>query len=401
MVNPLLSTDFRDWLDKPHTRRTPIRVRALRPCCRSHGGRATLREMCVRTSRSLCLALMATLISACGRAEIDDPALKEAVTTTVSALRTRDFSLLWSLTDSSTSSAFRDALKDLETAWKRAPEVWLGKDLEAARAALGGMPADKLGPDDDGRGARGLELFLDLSRLTFDEGTLEGLGARSVTYEPGPPRRAFLVTTAGERLAFVEQDGKWKSLLVRELVLDSTPFKSLLENAHKTLALADEAHRVWVSNADPATPQGAFNLARAAQTRNPPDLDMLFALIDKDGRAALAEVLESGRKAQRQIQQKVARPDRRAAYESAKIATLVDAGSDRELFRKWASSTDWKPLIASVGSPDRLDGDPASGSVVIITVEGGRVPMQRDPDSIWRIAGLRPAIVAALSPPSP
>ncbi len=376
-------------------------VPTLRPSCPPRDGRATVLAMLFRTCRLSLVALISLPIFACGRAELDDPGLKDSVALTVSALRTRDAAKLWDLTDTTTRSKFIDALSDLETAWNRAPEVWLGKDLEAARNALGGTLVSKLGPDDDGRGPRGLTELLDFSRLTFDEGTLEGLNARSLTYEAGPPRRALILTTAGERLAFVEKDGQWKSLIISEFVLDSLPFKSLLENIRKTLALADEAHRTWVSNADPSTPQGAYNLARAAQTRTPPDLDMLFALIDKDARDALKEALESGRKAQRQIQQKVSRPDRRAAYESANIAPLVDAASDRELFLKWAAAPDWKPLLASVANPEKVDGDLASGSVSIITADGARVAMKRDADSIWRLADLRPRILSSLAPPSP
>jgi hypothetical protein len=339
--------------------------------------------------------------TACGRAEFDDPTLASALDQTLLALETRNMEALWGLTDPATQDRLLKDLRKLESASSRVPEVWTGKDVDLAREAMGAAVLTKLGLDDPGRGPRALGVLLDATKLTFDEGTRDGLGPRDVTYEAGPPRRALILTSAGERFAFVSADGRWASLLVRDLILDHPSFKSRVEHAEKTLALRDQAHAVWVSSSDPSSPQGAYNLARTAQNRTPADLDMLFALLDTDARAALREALELGRKAQRDIQQRVNRAERRTAYEAAGIARLVDASSDRDLFFKWASTKDWKPLLPATDPPERVEGDSDRGTVMVLTQSGARVPMTRDPDGIWRLGGLRAAVLTALGPPTP
>jgi hypothetical protein len=335
---------------------------------------------------------------ACQNTAALDEALSSAVAATRTALSQKDHAALWNLTDAPTRSAIVDLLRQADKARNQVPTLWPEADRKAALEALGATLSERLGPDDDGRGVRLLEATLDLRNLVFNEDTDQGLLARDVTFEPGPPRRALIVTAAGERLAFVDDGGQWKSSFVRDLVLESAAFQALTEHIKKAQTLADEDARRWRESTDPKHPQGSYNLARAAQTRKPVDVDMLFALLDADARKTLVDLLESARAAQRQIQQKTVKAARRDAYRAAGLLELVDTSTDRELFKKWALGANATPLLAASDEPASLDGDPATGTTTVVTRSGGRVPMSRDPDGFWRMGALRPTLTAALSP---
>jgi hypothetical protein len=349
--------------------------------------------------RNLALSLCAPLLLlACGGRASLEPPLTESVDALRAALEARDFDKLWALTDQETQKNLLAAFADADRARALVPSVWAEADREAANAALGSALATAIGPNDDQRGPRILAATLDPSVLAFNEGTVEGFAPRDVTFDPGPPRRAIVATAAGERLTFVDEAGQWKSLLVRDQVFESAAMKSLIAHARKTNALADEQQRVWQASLDPKTPQGAYNLARAAQDRKPPDVDMLFALLDEDARKALVDILEGARAAQKQIQQRTAKAMRREAYRAAGLLALVDTTTDRELFRRWATSPDFKPLLTATDPAVSLEGDPATGSATVVTTSGARIPMHRDADAFWRLSGLRAILTAALGP---
>lgn len=352
--------------------------------------------------RNAALTLLVSLVAGgCGSSPISDPALSEAVESLRTALSRRDFDALWALTDTPTREALLAGLREADTARSLVPKVWPESDRPTALAALGqSLLAQPESPeaDESTLGPRLLAASLSPEALTFDEGTLEGLAMRDITFDPGPPRRALVLTLAGERLSFVDEAGQWKSLLARDLILESASFKSLVAQARKTIALAEERDKAWRMSLDPRTPQGAYNLARAAQERRPVDVDMLFALLDEEARKAIADLIEAARQSQRQIQQRTAKALRKDAYRNAGILHLVDAGSDRELFRKWATGSDYAPLLAATDTPMKLAGDEGSGSVEVLTESGARVPMRKDSDGYWRMAGLRDRLSAALGP---
>jgi len=353
--------------------------------------------------RAFCVAVALVLSGAslgCGGDHPEEPTLTAAVRATVDALSRRDMPALWALVDAPTRERLLAILRDVERARDKVPEVWPEGDRAKALAALAGDLLEEIGPDDAGRGPRLLDALLDPGQVTFNQEVLDGLGARDVTLETGPPERAIVFTSVGETFAFVREGQQWRSLFVREHVLEQGPIPMLADHAQKTLALAEEREKAWRASFDPKTPQGSYNLARAAQTARPVDPDALFALLDDDGRKALADVLEAGRAAQRAIQQRVAKPQRRDAYAESGLTRLVDATSDRDLYRRWAKSPDFVPPLAVTDEPQRVEGTPGAPDVTVVTATG-KIAMHRDSDGFWRIAGTRAAIAKALSPPPP
>lgn len=359
-----------------------------------HAGRRLLPPPRALTS------VFVALLLACGTDHPEEPSLSAAVRATVDALSTRDMTKLWNTVDTPTRKGLLDAVRELAKARTKVAEVWPEADRNRALAALGGDVLDKAGPDDEGRGPRLLGALIDPSQITFTEQILDGLGARDVTVEAGPPERASVFTSVGETFVFVREGGEWRSLFVRDRLLEAGVIPVLRENATKTLAIAAERQKAWRATKDPRTPQGSYNLARAAQTKAPPDYDALFTLLDDDGRKALVEMLEAARAAQRSIQKQVAKPNRRDAYADSGITRLVDATSDRDLYKRWTASADFVLPLTATDEPLRVEG-PAEGPDVFIITAQGRAAMHLDSDKFWRIAGTRPAIVKALKPPAP
>lgn len=346
-------------------------------------------------------ALLTSFLLACqSSVELDD-GLATATVALRDALARADHAKLWELSDSPTRGALLDLFRQAEVLRAEVPSIWPESDRKAALDALGAELAGRLGPDDEGRGPRLLEATLDLKALTFNEDTDQGLSPRDVTIDPGPPRRALIATQAGERLSFIEEGGSWRSSLVRDTLLERADIQALTEHVKKAKTLADEQARLWRESADPKTPQGAYNLARAAQIRKPVDIDMLFALLDEDARKTLIDILEAARASQRQIQQRTVKAARREAYRAAGLLQLVDTTTDRELFKRWLLSPEAVALIAATDEPKALEGAPQSGSAIVVTLSGGRVPMRRDADGFWRLGELRPVLTKALSPPAP
>lgn len=361
----------------------------------SRGGSA------LRARRPHVLAtLLVSLLVACGSEHPEEASLSVAVRTTVDALSTRDMVKLWATVDTPTRTNLLQVLREVETARAKVAEVWPAAERARALAALGGDLLDKAGPDDEGRGPRLLGALIDPSQITFTQEILDGLGARDVTVEAGPPERASVFTAVGETFVFVREGAEWRSLFVRDNLSEAGVIPILRENAQRTLALAAEREKAWRATLDPRTPQGSYNLARAAQTKKPPDIDALFTLLDDDGRKALVDMLEAARAAQRTIQQRVAKPNRRDVYNDSGITRLVDATSDRDLYKRWSTSSDFVLPLAATDEPLKVEG-PAEGPDVLVITATGRVAMHRDSDKFWRIAGARPAIEKALKPPPP
>lgn len=360
------------------------------------GSRGAIAVVCAR-ARALALALA---LVACGGDHPEEPTLSAAVRATVDALSKRDMAALWALVDTPTRESLLQLLRDVEAARAKVDEVWPEADRARVRASLGEELVAQAGPDDAGRGPRLLAALLDPGKVIFTEEVLDGLGARDVTLEKGPPERATVFTSVGETFVFVREADGWRSLFAREHLLEKGAIPVLADNAKKTLALAAERDKAWRASLDPKTAQGSYNLARRAQDAKPRDVDALYSLIDEDARKAVLEALEAGRAAQKAIQQRVAKPARREAYEAAGIARLVDATSDRDLFARWAASPDFVAPLPVTDEPLRVEPAGAEGDVFVVTATG-KVAMHRDADGFWRIAGLRAAIDKALAPPRP
>lgn len=324
--------------------------------------------------------------------------MSAAVKATVDALSGRDMVALWKLVDQPTKDKLLATLRDVEGARAKVAEVWGPADRDKALASLGTELLAQVGADDEGRGPRLLGALLDPGRITFTQEILDGLGARDVTVEAGPPERAIVYTSVGEAFGFVREDGQWRSLFVREHLLEAGPLPVLADNARKTLALAEERGKAWRESRDPKLPQGSYNLARRAQTAKPVDVAALFSLLDDDARKALVDVLEAGRQAQRSIQQRVAKPNRRDAYEDVGLTRLVDATSDRDLYKRWAASKDFVLPLAVTDEPLRVDAPSPDAPDVTVVTATGKVAMHRDGDGLWRIAGQRAVIEKALRP---
>lgn len=346
------------------------------------------------------LAAATAGLVACGGEHPEQPALGEAVRATVDALSNRDMAKLWTLIDSPTRERMLQILRDVEEARTKVDEVWPEAERGRALEALGQRLLAAVGADDEGRGPRLLKELLDPGQIDFTQEVLDGVEARDVTMEAGPPERATVFTSVGETFVFVKEGDGWRSLFVREHLLEDGTLPILADNAKKTLALAEARAAAWRKSRDPKVPQGSYNLARAAQTAKPRDPEALFALLDDDGRKAVLDALEAGRKAQRAIQQRVAKANRRDAYEEAGITRLVDATSDKDLYRRWSKSPDFVAPLAVTDEPQSAEIDDNGADAVVVTATG-RVSMHKDDDGFWRVAGARAAIEKALMPPEP
>lgn len=348
--------------------------------------------------RAVSVALVLVLVG-CGK-HPEEGAVLQALDGVASALEARDTTRLWSELDPESQTRMLDAIGQFETAQSLVDSIWDERDRPLARQALGQYLVAAAGPRDAGRGPRVVAALVDLGKLRFERETKDGLASRSVTFEDGPPERAIVRTSAGEKFGFVKANGAWKSTLLRDLVLDEQPFKELLENTKKAMAVAESKGVAWRTSRDPRTPQGTYNLARALLAKAPLDGEALFALLDDAARSAVLEALELSRKAQKKLQQKFAKPQRPKAYEAQGLGTFIEATSDTELFAKWvASPTFVKPFTAS-DDPETLEGDISKGTCSVVTHGGAKVALRRDEAGFWRLAGFETTIREALAAPS-
>lgn len=339
------------------------------------------------------------LASGCGK-HPDEGAVLDALGEVTGALEARDSTRLWNTFDGESQGRLLRAVDQLETALALVDAIWDEQDRASARQALGQSLVAAAGARDGGRGPRLVTALLDVTKLRFERETKDGLASRSVTFEDGPPVRAIVRTSGGEKFGFTKTTGTWKSTLLRDLVLDEQPFKELIENTKKAMAVAESKGVAWRTSRDPRTPQGTYNLARAVLGQDPVDADAVLTLLDDSARGAVVEALELSRKAQKRIQQRVAKAQRPKAYEAQGLGPLLEATTDTELFAKWVGSPTFvKPFTAN-DEPERLEGDPAAGACQVITHSGAKVPLSRDESGFWRLAGFDTAIRAALVAPS-
>jgi len=332
----------------------------------------------------------------------EEAALLEVFDATVDALRRSDFDALWELTAEDSRLEVVGLLRDLHASLLLVPKVYGEADAATARAArdaLGEPLIEAVFPEDPAAGPRFLARLMEPDRLRFDQHALDGLMSRSVTVDDhARPPRGVVRTSAGESLAFVKTDGQWRSLLVRDLFLESRVVRGLREHAARMLTASVEVDARWRRSRDPGQPQGAYNLLRDAARDGARDGPMLYNLMAEDARAVVLLALERAREAQRDIQRRTTRRQRPRAYEQTGLAMFVEARSDRELFMRWVRSEGFR-------SPVRVDDEPASVEVAdedlatVVTDGGARLDFSRGDDGLWRLAGQARLLEEALLEP--
>jgi len=357
------------------------------------------------------IPIVLALVTGCSSTPEED-AVEQAMGEVVSALRAKDAAKIWQLGDDASKQEVLASLHTLEQAQAQIPMVWgltCAPDDKAcktsaadeAKQALGGALLAAAGADDAGRGARVISYLVDFAQLSFDDNVMDGLAARDFTFEDGPPRRVIVHTSAGDIFGFVQDaNGQWRSLLVRQLVLDQPLISGLLANAEKTTGIADDHRRAWQLVLDPRTPQGAYNVARKMQSARPPDWAGMFALLEPSAQAMLGTALEKARAAQKKIQGHTAKSARGDAYDEGGIALMIAATSDRDLYQRWAATKDFVAPLTTTDEPDHLDGDASTGDVTVVTTTGKKTHLTRDAEGFWRIADTTAPIERALVQPA-
>ncbi len=347
------------------------------------------------------IALMAVVTTASGCADgVQIPEVRKAFDDVVRALEKKDAAALWSLSHPEAQEALLGLARDAASAASAARDLWGAAESPEgarARAALGGELTTISAVPEAERGARLVAHFVDLGALAWTEGSRESVSLARITVDASVPDLAVVRIPSGESMAFKTYDGNWRTLLLRDLVLDSERWKSLRANIDKTLALAEEQAQIWRTGLDAATPQGAFNLLRRELPKGADAAPFVYRLLDAPARDLLKEALEAGRAAQRRLQQGVPRAGRDAAYQEAGLADHVASRTDLDLFARWYKR---HPLSTGLADdlPERFERDGAERGT-LITKSGQRLPMTRDPGGTWSLSGLTEPLRAALLTP--
>jgi len=291
------------------------------------------------------LLLAAALASAsCASQHAEEPGVVEALNSTIAALQHADMDALWALTDPGSQQELIALVRTLHAALQRVPEVYGdGAQAATARIALGEGLVDTIFPDEDRAGPKLLARLLTPDQMRFDGHAMDGVNHHDVTLDAThEPMKAIVHSSAGESFGFIRTEGGWRSLLVRDVILASATVRTLTDSAAKIERAATEREAAWRQGRDPQTPQGAYNLARAALAEQPVNTKVLYSLVDDEARAAVLAALQRSREVQRDVQRRTTRRQRRKAYEDAGLAMYVDAKSDRELYARWARTDGWK-----------------------------------------------------------
>ncbi|MGM0576296.1 MAG: hypothetical protein ACQEXJ_11250 [Myxococcota bacterium] len=344
------------------------------------------------------LLLLATWLplSSCGE-DPEEQRVVNAMNETVEALRAGDWEALWRLSAPEAREAVLELRTRIEHAMAAVDEVYPPESRAEARTALGGDILEGLPEDPDEAGPKILERLLDPQALATSEGAKDGLYAGGATIDGD---EAVIHTAAGEVYTFARTEDGWRSLLIRDLVEGELALRTRLENA-RTVLDAAEAHReVWRTARDPKSPQGAYNLVRAALERTPPDAETLYALVDDDAREVLVESLKVARDAQRIVQRESKRKEREDRYEALGIALHVKADSDRALLEAWSASDAFEPPLSTDAEPTSVTGDPETGRAEVVTKSGTRVAVVRDDEGYWHLTGYADKLGEALLAPA-
>ncbi|MCB9728348.1 MAG: hypothetical protein H6744_04545 [Deltaproteobacteria bacterium] len=347
------------------------------------------------------MALIASCCSAALAAGCeDDPEQQRVVATfqdTTSALASEDWARLWELSAPEARATVTRLTHDLQAALLLVDSVYPPEARDEARRALGAELLEGVELDAPDAGPKLLSRLLSGSTVDARDGATDGRNASSVTIDG---QHAVLHTSAGEEYAFVQTEEGWRSQLLGDLLGDDMRVAMLRESAAAVRAAEDARQSAWKASRDPHTPQGAYNLARAAASEVPPDAKTLYALLDAPARQALSKAMETARSAQKLVQRRTTRRQRKAGYEEQGLTIYVDVDSDRALYLAWAATPGFVSPLTTTSPPKSLDGDPSGGEVTILTEGGERVPMVADPQGFWHLAGAATGIETALVAPA-
>ncbi len=347
------------------------------------------------TAVGLTLAVVA-LPAGC-EADPEREVVVAAFQATTDALANENWQQLWDLSDPESRSSVLELHAELAESLALVDRVYPTESRDEARRALGQELVADLTVGAADAGPTLLSRLLIGRAVDRGEGATDGRNAASVTIDGD---HAYIHTSAGEHYAFLRTPGGWRSQLLRDLLKDDSRIAMLKESA-ASVVLAEEARKsAWVSSHDPRTPQGAYNLARAAASGSPVDAAALFALMDAPARAALSEAMETARAAQKLVQRKTTRRQRKAAYDAAGLSPYVDVDSDRALYLAWAGTPGFVKPVTATAAPRTIEGDVASGHVVVVTEAGEKVQMVVDSDGLWHLAGAAESIEASLVQPA-
>ncbi len=293
----------------------------------------------------------------------------QALLDTVEALDRGDVKALWEISAPGAQKVVLDLHQRLARALAATDALYPPSERAEARAALGEQLLQGLAPSgpDDQLGPALLGRLLDPEAMRLDDKARDGLRARGAVIEGD---KATIHTAAGELFTFERVDGAWRSRLIADLLEQSVAVDRLRANADAVLEAQAAARKAWQESRDPRTPNGAYNALRAASAHAPPDGAVLYTLVDDEAREVLTRSLEIARKAQRIIQRKTKRAQRKKLYERHGLPLFVGAGSDRELLERWAEEEDFVPPVDKDDPPDRVE--PSAAPSKTTTKEKGK-----------------------------
>lgn len=326
----------------------------------------------------------------------EQAAVSHALEATLDALQAADWQAVWDLSAPEAQAQLLALHGRLHEGLAAVPRIYPEDQRSVAMAALGHSLVGDIAPDAADAGPRLLARLLVPDAARLDETARDGLLGTAATIDGD---RAVLHTTAGEAFTFRKAGDAWRSRLVVDIMTNSGRITTLEESATAVLKAAKLHQDAWTASRDPKTPNGAFNLARAALEREPRDADVLFALLDKGARARLAEAMEAGRAAQKAIQRKTSRKQRDEAYATHGITLHVAADSDRALFGAWVASDTYEPPFKGDPLPARVQGDATAEQVIVVTADDQRVSFARNDQGYWLLSAESERLTRALVAP--
>ena len=323
--------------------------------------------------------------------------ISEALNRMVTALSSANWNDLWDESHPDAQDQVLQLHSSLTHALGTVETLYESAEQPLARAALGrDLVADiELGSAD--AGPRLLSRLFASGAIRLDEKTRDGLTASSAAVDGD---RAVVHTAAGEVFTFGRADGKWKSRLLVDMLDQSRPVTTLKESALAVETARKAKQEAWATSRDPQTPQGTYNLARAAVERTPIDAPVVYALLSPKCKAALVESLRTARQAQARLQKRTTKSQRKAAYAKHGLTHYVDADSDRALYEAWAKMPTFVPPVLDDTRPASVENGDDEGKATVITTSGKRVEVARAEDGVWHLVSPLGDIQAGLLEPA-
>lgn len=321
------------------------------------------------------------LLAACSQNE-EQKAVAEALDRTIGALEMGTLEQLWAMSAPQARDEVNAMHAQLSEALAAVDEVYSGKEAAKAALAVGKLVVEGIPVGAEDAGARLLTRLLDPTALRLDQQARDGLRAERAVIDGA---QAEIRTSAGEIFRFERTGDGWTSRLVMDLLEQDRTLTKMRENAEALLAAREAKHEAWRTSRDPRQPQGAYNLARGALAKTPPDADVLYALLHDEARQLLGEALEAARKAQKAVQKHTPRKERAAVYEKHAIALHVAAGSDRELYDAWLAASGYA-LLPTKAAPVRVEAGAGSDQAVVVASDDVRITFRKTKEGDqWRL----------------